>query len=114
MIKQTGVNPQRRNDTKIECNYYAIGPNDGNKNQATNELKRRAKVGQGLTNGAGSKLPNQTGMSTGGTGRAVKQTVNLKGEGVIQDHLPDTVKETVSNLLFRMQAVVLIFPTHVS
>ena len=108
VIKQIGGNPQRRNSTRTECNYYAIGPNGGDKNQATNGLQRRTKVGQGLTNGAGSKLRSQTDTSAGGTGRAVKQTVNLRGEGVIQDHRPDTVKDTVFNLLSRMQAVVLI------
>ena len=63
---------------------------------------------KGLTNGAGSKLHSQTGTSTGGTGRAVKQTVNLRGEGVIQDHRPDTVKETVFNLLSRRHTIVLL------
>ena len=75
-IKQTGVNPQKRNGTKTECNYYAIGPNDGDKNQATNELRRRTKVGKGLTNGARIKLLSQTGRSAGGTGCVVRQTVN--------------------------------------
>ena len=73
-----------------------IGPNDGDKNQATNELQHRTKVGQGLTNGAGSKLRSQTSMSAGGTGCAVRQTVNSRGEGVIQDHRPDMYSQGYS------------------
>ena len=51
VIKQIEVNPQRRNGTGTECNYYAIGPKDGDKNQATNGLQNRAKVEKGSTNG---------------------------------------------------------------
>ena len=69
MVKQIEVNPQRRNGTRTECNYYAIGPNDGDKNQATNELQGRTEVGQELTNGAGSKLRSQTLPYAAGLGR---------------------------------------------
>ena len=49
------MNPQRWKGTRTECNFYAIGPNDGDKNQTgknkTNEMLGQRRVGKGLANG---------------------------------------------------------------
>ena len=62
MIKQKGVKYERRNGTKTTGTSCVIGSNNGDKKPArstkTNEMIRRLRVQQELTNGAGSKLRN--------------------------------------------------------
>ena len=75
-------------------------------------MLRQRRVRQGLLHGAGRRLCSQTGTSTGRAGCVVGQMVNLRGEGGARDERHNysqwTVKDTVFNLLSRMQAVVLI------
>ena len=75
-IQPTGVNPHRRNCTRTECNYKAIGPNC-----ARNRVRTKA---------------SRVGCTKG-------QTVNWRGErdGQYGRHKHDQwmVKETVFNLL---------------
>ena len=45
------VDPAGQKGTKAAGTCCAIGPNDGDKNQTTNGMLRRRRVGRGLFNG---------------------------------------------------------------
>ena len=87
---------ERRNTTTTTGTSCVIGLNDGDKKPArctkTNEMIRRRRVRQGLRNGVRSWACSRISTHTGRVGGFIEQTV----------------KDTVFNLLFRMQAVVLI------
>ena len=80
VIKQIGVNRQRRNGTRTECNCNAIGPNDEDKIQARrakpNESLRWRRAGKVLTNDARSRVCSQTSTRAGRAGCTTGQTVN--------------------------------------
>ena len=108
MIKQIEVNPQRRNGTRIECNFYAIGSNDGDKSQATNESQGRTEVEQELTNGAGSKFRSQTGTSAGVTDRVGRRTVKpTRDTGQELENYSHSVKATVDKWISKVKGSLL-------